>query len=1040
MLLYPQVWAGEPAEVKAKKHRKTDRAKRDNDHKNKRRKTGNNYIAGELLVLVSVDSQNDTQSRTESKFQEVDALIPGTIKRRIKLNHRKHSKKRPKKRILRVQLPKGKTVKQALAENWSKKDSRIKLVEPNYYVKTQAIPNDSFFPQLWALNNTGQTGGVAGFDIHATQAWELTTGSSEVIVAVIDSGIDYNHPDLAENIWVNSGEIPDNGIDDDQNGFIDDIYGYDFADNDSDPMDENNHGTHVAGTIAAHSNNALGVTGVNWQCRVMACKFLGADGYGNVSDAIEAINYAIANGATILNNSWGWQGNPSVSLETAIINARDNGVLFVAAAGNDSIDTDNGGSYPACYEISNVISVAATDRYGDLAQFSNYGRNSVHLGAPGANIISTIRNSGYASFNGTSMAAPHVSGVAALLMAYYPEITLQDLKSRIVITGTPNQSLLQTTISGRHLNAYNALNASNGITVIAPENAENWQQGHTYTISWCAIDAEQTVNIYLLKGQDIHSTLAEDIQNNGYFDWQIPADLTADSDYAILIDDGTNEDQSDNFFTIVQARDYNTEYFSGLTDAFDLSNKSVLLKPDGNGGYQASIEPITSLPTDPAEGEQLLLGDDDYQRITLDGQSLLLFEQSVDSFYVGSNGYITFTQGDTDYSESLTDHFDTLRISGLFEDLNPSQAGSVSYLQTTESVAVTWLDVPEYGSYNKNTFQIEMFFNGRIRLNWLGIQAPKGIVGLSQGTGQSLDYMETDFSVCPDRNTPVAHYKLNDPNDTTAVDSSGYDNHATLINAPVWTDDGSLDFDGVDDALEIPTADLNASNGTLALWVYPKDLTGTAFLFGHSNNGNRIHLYTVGNLLCLGMGDSSALNIESFTFQQWYHIALTWNGSDYAVYVNGREKAAGAYSGLTNVNILADIGNNGQIANRNKAFNGLVDDVRMYNRALAGYEILNLFYLIEDTLNNENRTMQFTLNTVNSENDILNYTCRNLPPGATFNNNIFTWRPWYDTAGSHEISFVETNAPDQTYSVIIEVKNVELTGWYKEWIEHFGLL
>ena len=229
----------------------------------------------------------------------------------------------------------------------------FKYVEPDYIVTTLAIPNDPSFGQLWGLNNTGQAGGTSDADIDAPEAWNLTTGNANLVVGVIDTGVDYTHPDLAGNIWTNPGEIAGDGIDNDLNGFIDDIHGWDFAYGDADPMDVDGHGTHVSGTIAASGNNGTGVTGVAWGAKIMALRFLDDNGSGSTSNAIAAINYATAMGVKITNNSWGG-GGFSQALADAIAAANTSGALFIAAAGNDSSNNDTTPSYPASYPWFNI--------------------------------------------------------------------------------------------------------------------------------------------------------------------------------------------------------------------------------------------------------------------------------------------------------------------------------------------------------------------------------------------------------------------------------------------------------------------------------------------------------------------------------------------------------------------------------------------------------------------------------------------------------------------------------------------------------------
>jgi subtilisin family serine protease len=289
-----------------------------------------------------------------------------------------------------MQLPEGMTVEEALTIY--RNDPNVEYAEPNYLRHAMStIPDDVFFPNLWGLNNTGQvvnnTPGTSGADIDAPEAWDITTGSSSVVVAVIDTGVDYNHPDLTSNIWTNPGEIPDNGIDDDGNGKIDDVNGWDFVNDDNDPIDGAEHGTHVAGTIAAEGNNSIGIAGVSWTAKIMPLRFLDGFGDGKVSDSIAAIDYAIANGAHIINASYGWNTFSQFERE-AISRARDAGILFVVAAGNESENNDLVPSYPASHELDNIIAVAATDQNDNLTDFSNYGATSVDVAAPGENIYS----------------------------------------------------------------------------------------------------------------------------------------------------------------------------------------------------------------------------------------------------------------------------------------------------------------------------------------------------------------------------------------------------------------------------------------------------------------------------------------------------------------------------------------------------------------------------------------------------------------------------------------------------------------------------
>ncbi|MBI3952234.1 MAG: S8 family serine peptidase [Acidobacteria bacterium] len=401
------------------------------------------------------------------KYREMaSAQAMQSVRQRIKANII-HRFPQIASKLQLQQLPSGMNVEQVVAS--LKMDPNVEYAEPNYVYHISGLaPNDPYFNLLWGLNNTGQSGGAAGIDISALRAWEMTTGSSEVVVGIVDTGIDYLHEDLAANMWTNPGEIPDNKLDDDGNGFVDDVHGWNADDGNGDPMDDNDHGTHVAGTIGAAGNNNEGIVGINWNTKLMALKFLDAEGSGYVSGAIECIEYAVAmkrRGVNIrvLNASWGGEGN-SDALRSAIEAAGEAGILFVAAAGNNGdgsgergTDDDVAPIYPASYDLANIVSVAAVDRRGHLAAFSNYGAKTVDLAAPGVSIASTIPSDRYAYFSGTSMATPHVSGVAALLAAVKPQISTDELKNALLQGAVPLASLEKRTLTGGMLNAFNSL-------------------------------------------------------------------------------------------------------------------------------------------------------------------------------------------------------------------------------------------------------------------------------------------------------------------------------------------------------------------------------------------------------------------------------------------------------------------------------------------------------------------------------------------------------------------------------------------------------
>lgn len=332
-------------------------------------------------------------------------------------------------------------------------DANVVYAEPNYiYYYNDKIPDDTRFDEQWALHNTGQTGGTPDADIDAPEAWEIQTGDPSVIVGIVDSGVDLDHPDLVANLWVNAGEIPDNGIDDDGNGYVDDVNGYDFFFGNGDPQDTEGHGTHVAGTVAAVSDNGEGVTGVAWNVRIMALK-TGTQGYIFSDAAIEAITYAANNGARVTNHSWGCWG-ASQALGDAFNYADQMGLVSVAAAGNDNTNQE---WFPARYDVA--IAVASTDHNDVKSSFSNYGF-WVDVSAPGSAILSTVLDGQYNHLQGTSMAAPHVAGLAALLFSEHPDWTPAQVRQQIEETAdnivASNRDYEHDLGSGR-INAHQAL-------------------------------------------------------------------------------------------------------------------------------------------------------------------------------------------------------------------------------------------------------------------------------------------------------------------------------------------------------------------------------------------------------------------------------------------------------------------------------------------------------------------------------------------------------------------------------------------------------
>jgi len=446
--------------------------------------SGRDFAPGEVIVTLKGPA---TQADLRELNQENDATVEEDL---------------PRSDVNVVDLPRDLAVAEAVRAYEESPD--VAYAEPNFKLQPAVAPSDPNYRDLWGLNNTGQTGGTPDADIDAPEAWDTQTGSAQTVVGVIDEGIDVNHPDLRDNIWTNSGEVPGNQQDDDGNGYVDDVNGYDFANNDAgvydpDPLtgDGDEHGTHVAGTIAATGNNGVGITGVNWDAQVASLKFLGTNG-GSTSDAVEAINYAVSEGMDISNNSWGGGGR-SQALEDAIQRADAAGHIFLAAAGNggsDGVGDNNDATpdYPASYGVPNIVSVAATNDTDRLASFSNFGATTVDIAAPGVGILSTLPGNSYGRFSGTSMATPHVAGVAALIKSQEPGLDDAQVKAKLLQYAEEKQSLQGKVATNGRLNALGSLAENSDTTkprVASPRPAPGGStKDRTPNIAATVTDAE----------------------------------------------------------------------------------------------------------------------------------------------------------------------------------------------------------------------------------------------------------------------------------------------------------------------------------------------------------------------------------------------------------------------------------------------------------------------------------------------------------------------------------------------------------------------
>ncbi|WP_076918732.1 S8 family serine peptidase [Pseudoalteromonas sp. SK18] len=474
-----------------------------------------------------------------------------------------------------------------------KSHQAIEYVEPDYRVSIAATPNDPRFEDLWGLNNEGQTGGTADADIDAPEAWSISTGSRDVVVGVIDTGVDYSHPDLAANVWVNSGEIAGDGIDNDGNGYVDDVHGINAITDAGDPMDDEGHGTHVSGTIGASGNNGVGIVGVNHDVSIAGCKFLAADGTGSTSGAIKCIDYMVGlknSGVNlrVLNNSWGG-GGYSQALADAITASEEADILFVAAAGNDAVDNDVNPHYPSNYENDNVLSIASTDSRDNMSGFSQWGLTSVDMGAPGSAILSTIPGGGYASYSGTSMATPHVAGAAALVLSVNPDLTTLELKELLMSSGDANAALNGKTVAGTRLNVNQALidaDPTPGFKLSVSPVSQQATVGDTVTYTF-------TIGSIAQWDGDVSLALAADLT-----DASLSATTARPGDEVVLTVATNSETQWGNYdFTVTatteeQVKEQTVSLMlqpAGLNDFTYISDESVAIPDNSSEGASSVI-------------------------------------------------------------------------------------------------------------------------------------------------------------------------------------------------------------------------------------------------------------------------------------------------------------------------------------------------------------------------------------------------------------------------------------------------------------------
>ncbi len=629
-----------------------------------------------------------------------------------------------------VEVAKGISLK--AAQEFYEADPNVLYVEPDYPIHALLTPppkgpkqpppgggeNDPKLADQWGLNNIGQNGGKVDADINAPEAWEELTGDKNIVIAVIDTGVNYNHPDLKDNMWVNPGEIAGNGIDDDGNGVIDDIHGFNAIANNGDPMDDHGHGSHCSGVIGAKGQNKFGGSGVLQEATIIGCKFLDADGGGETSGAIACLDYLrnlklrTDNPVNVFasSNSWGSSEN-SEALKDAIQAHQDEGILFFAAASNDSQDNDVVDNFPSDYPLANVVSVAATDRNDNLAWFSNFGKRTVHLGAPGVEVLSTVLGDEYEEMDGTSMATPFAAGLAGLIKAYDPSLTYIQVKNLLMAGGTPIDALNGKTISGRRIRAYD----DNGQGSITCEN--QIVSGRLSPSSdHLLVAVGETV---LLSALNINCAFA-----NG--DVFVP--MNPGKKKLKLLDNGLGIDSAadDGMYTIEWKAQTPGRYefvFPGddvvVITAYDAGN----LLP-----YTSSTESEFNYRN--FEGTKLDAEDDWVGTIQLPFSIPFGSDDNVfDTLTIGSNGGLSFTNDglvDVENHEFPKTNFVSF-IAPLWDDLDPNSGdGGIYYGEVgtapNREFIVEWRDVSHYGEDNGGTFQVVFFEDSSdILFNYLDV-------------------------------------------------------------------------------------------------------------------------------------------------------------------------------------------------------------------------------------------------------------------------------------------------------------------------------
>jgi subtilisin family serine protease len=622
--------------------------------------------------------------------------------------HRRLLKEFPKLgRIQVVQLAEGESMEAAVEEY--RASGRFQVVEPDHKLHARIVPNDPEFTSntLWGLRNQGQNGGTSGADIHATAGWDILHSAPNVIVAVIDSGIRYTHEDLAANMWKNPNEIPDNGLDDDNNGIVDDVYGINSINNSGEPLDDNGHGTHVAGIIGAVGNNGQGITGVAWQVQLMALKFLDNTGNGETSDAIQCIDYAREHGAKIINASWGGDEEEDALL-VAVQQARDAGIIFVTAAGNESANNDLIVNNPANFDLDNMVVVCATTRNDTFdSSYSNFSSTKVHLAAPGTGIYSTWfhHDADYRQLSGTSMAAPCVSGILALMSARFPTETHQQLIKRLLAATDTLPSLSGKCSTGGRVNLEKALGG--GLTADFSMSTSFGE--FPLTVAFTNVSSSQIVRQTWDFGDGASSSETNAAHTFG---------LVGHFNVSLTVTDAAGKTASKSkTVTVYPSYEIVDEPFNWI-DPLTLSDRQEFGLTDN--GISNPVDLPFAFPFYAI----------DYTNIFLAANGLAGFSNS--ALNVSINQDIP----------SQTDP--NALICPYWADLNPSLGGKISMgtLSSEAAVVLTWENVPLNLSANDMTFQTLLYPNGEIVFQYLEVHpedfrggGAEATVGIENETG-----------------------------------------------------------------------------------------------------------------------------------------------------------------------------------------------------------------------------------------------------------------------------------------------------------------